>query len=1016
MGFIDCIVKSKLADKSKIAELEQKLKSLVDNGTNPIEAERIVKNEYILSEQEVLNTELNTLKKSLGVKPSKLSPQPKANTTEIEKQYQEKLAELNVVEPEPVVEEDASKYVGITHAQTNEIANELGFPEYEAKPETVAEWDAKADQMIKDGYDIDKLLKSMDNGKMPDKIEQRIIAKYVATLKAKIEATQSDEDIKEMKRVVDISNVIGGREVGKSLAARKGLYPVDDSLAGYFMREMEEVGVDTLTDEQKAKITKEYNEIKVAQDAYLKKIEELQEENARLKAHEVVSGEVKKKSGRKTNADFASERKAIIEDIREKLKKARGEVNATPIPYAKELFAIAPDVAKLVKNLVEQGVVKAEDIISKIHEILSPDIPGITKKDVQDVIAGEYHKPKPTKNELAAKVRDLKDEIILLNKYQSLLDGEEPKTEKAKVERNQRIKELREKVKNHDLTKLAKEKSRIKSEIEKTEEQLKKGDFTPNKPPPIKLDAEGKELKKKLINLKQQRETRILKAQYDKRNKFQKGIDKVLEVFNIPRSVMASTDFSAPLNQAIVATTAYPKIAKAAAAQMFKSAFSQQEFDNWFYDLKDDPRYDLMKELKLGIADPHSPFLTAKEEAFMSGYAERIPIAGRFIKGSERAYVQYLNKMRVDLFNRFIDRFEEQGKSYDKYKKLYQATAKYVNNITGRGDLGGLEQYAPIFNTLLFSPRLMAARVNMLNPYYFGRLPRELKIAYLKDMGTMLSLGSIILGTMALYGATQDDEDKNKIRVETDPRSSDFAKIRQGETRWNVWGGFQPYVRLMGQVTTGERKSSNTGSIQELDGEGAFGTTRFDVMGSFLRGKLSPVPAMLIDFTSGRTATGEKVTLKDEALSHLIPLSIQGTVEAWKQYGPKALLNVGLPSIFGVGTQTYEQKKKEVKSKVEYKGREIPLTKEQKDFFQEKYNEKEEKYVKKVKSLQEYKDLADDADAKLALEQQAKRKAMKDSEDEMVKKYRSELQSQEGKSLDDKQKDKLKKKVDKALN
>jgi len=741
--------------------------------------------------------------------------------------------------------------------------------------------------------------------------------------------------------------------------------------------------------------------------------------------------------------------------------------------------------------------------------MLSPDIPGITQKDIQDVIAGEYSKPKQTKNELAAKVRDLKSEAVLLNKLDSVLKGEEPKTEKAKIERNQRIKELRDQIKDirnfekevsnaqkstlellaknnadierklskaekiddaelekekkrqqkeydNEIKRLEKEfekekkeeeKNRIKAEIKKqkelerelsfrtpeekaldrqkasiqaqikkAEEQLKTGDFTPTKPPPIKLDAEGRELKKKLVNLKQQRETRILKAQYEKRNKFQKGADKVMEVFNIPRSLMASTDFSAPLNQAIVATTAYPKMAKDAARQMFKSAFSQQEFDNWFYDLKDDPRYDLMKELKLGISDPHSPFLTAKEEAFMSGYAEKIPIAGTFIKGSERAYVQYLNKMRVDLFNRFVDRFEEQGKTYDKYKKLYQATAKYINNITGRGDLGGLEQYAPIFNTLLFSPRLMAARVNMLNPYYFARLPWDLKKAYMKDMGTMLSLGSILLGTMAIYGSTQKDDDKDKIRVETDPRSSDFAKIRQGETRWNVWGGFQPYVRLMGQMSTGERKSSNTGAITELDGEGAFGTTRANVLGSFMRGKLSPVPAMLIDFTSGRTATGEKVNLKDEAISHLIPLSIQGTVEAWKQYGPKSLLNVGLPSIFGVGTQTYEQKKKEVKNKVQYKNREVVLTKEQKDFFQSKYNEKEEKYIKKVKSLQEYKDLGEDAEAKLALEQQAKRKAMKDSEEEMISKYKTQLSSQEGKSLNDKEKEKLKKKVDKALN
>jgi len=52
MGAIDCIVNSKLADKVKLAELEAKVKSLVDNGKHPLEAERIVKNEFIAEQHE----------------------------------------------------------------------------------------------------------------------------------------------------------------------------------------------------------------------------------------------------------------------------------------------------------------------------------------------------------------------------------------------------------------------------------------------------------------------------------------------------------------------------------------------------------------------------------------------------------------------------------------------------------------------------------------------------------------------------------------------------------------------------------------------------------------------------------------------------------------------------------------------------------------------------------------------------------------------------------------------------
>jgi hypothetical protein len=49
---------------------------------------------------------------------------------------------------------------------------------------------------------------------------------------------------------------------------------------------------------------------------------------------------------------------------------------------------------------------------------------------------------------------------------------------------------------------------------------------------------------------------------------------------------MASTDFSAPLNQALIATVAYPDLSAKAVQQMIKATASQDAFDQWFYELK----------------------------------------------------------------------------------------------------------------------------------------------------------------------------------------------------------------------------------------------------------------------------------------------------------------------------------------------------------------------------------------------------------------------------------------------
>jgi len=155
--------------------------------------------------------------------------------------------------------------------------------------------------------------------------------------------------------------------------------------------------------------------------------------------------------------------------------------------------------------------------------------------------------------------------------------------------------------------------------------------------------------------------------------------------------------------------------------------------------------------------------------------------------------------------------------------------------------------------------------------------------------------------------------------VEDDPRSSDFGKIKSGNTRWDIWGGAQPYVRVVAQVATGQRKSTNTGKMYDLNGDDIFGETKAGVVTDFFRNKLAPVPGAAVDILSGRTGVGDKImyqwggagekeiSLDQYVKQRLLPMTITGVQEAMKDQGIKALLTVGIPSTFGVGTQTYEK-------------------------------------------------------------------------------------------------------------
>jgi hypothetical protein len=284
----------------------------------------------------------------------------------------------------------------------------------------------------------------------------------------------------------------------------------------------------------------------------------------------------------------------------------------------------------------------------------------------------------------------------------------------------------------------------------------------------------------------------------------------------------------------------------------------------------------------------------------MNNLAERIPVVGKLIKGSERAYVGFLNRMRVDIFKGFMDTAMSEGKTVENSPELYKAMAEYINSTTGRGSVGKLEAAAPILNSLFFSPRLIASRLNLLttpfNPKKYTSLPKEVRVEYFKGLAKFVGVGLSVLALAQLGGA----------EVEDDPRSSDFGKIKSGNTRWDIWGGFQQYIRVFAQLLSGQRKSSNSGNIQELDGSGAFGTNRGDVATSFARGKLAPVPSMAWNFISGTTPTGDDVTVLGEAKSHLMPLMVGDMKEAIKDRGVSALFTVGMPTIFGVGTSTYK--------------------------------------------------------------------------------------------------------------
>lgn len=335
---------------------------------------------------------------------------------------------------------------------------------------------------------------------------------------------------------------------------------------------------------------------------------------------------------------------------------------------------------------------------------------------------------------------------------------------------------------------------------------------------------------------------------------------------------------------------------------MFRQAFSEKNYVQWLDDIKKEPIYKTMQESGLYIADPRrvSAGLAAREERFMSNLAERIPLVGQGIKVAERAYTSYLNKLRTDVFANAANKFQKMGLGFKENRELYESMADFVNNATGRGSLGKLSPIAQQLNTVFFSPRLIASRFNMLNPTWYAKQHPLVRKEAIKSFAEFIGVGTGVLSLAKLAGAD----------VEIDPRSTDFGKIKIGNTRWDIWGGFQQWVRVISQIASGARKTQKKKIIPLSKKKFPF-ETRLDVAGRFLKGKLAPIPGLAIELFEGQKLYGDEIKFTQEIAENAIPLYLQDIDEAIEEIGPWAFLTVGAPAFFGVGVQTYEEKQKE---------------------------------------------------------------------------------------------------------
>ncbi len=389
----------------------------------------------------------------------------------------------------------------------------------------------------------------------------------------------------------------------------------------------------------------------------------------------------------------------------------------------------------------------------------------------------------------------------------------------------------------------------------------------------------------------------LTKALFRKQNISSIIQDVSFEIINLPRAVLASFDLSAAGRQGIIFSVSHPVASMKAFGRSIRAAASLKYTD----DIERITRTTQFGKLaeKFGVHSSPTGFaakLSAKEEVYMSRIAEKIP----GVAASERAFTTFLNQQRREVFAVQAKKWIKRGITPENNPKTYQQFAKFVNHATGRGSLENLQPGAlTALNATFFSPRFQISRVQVIGDLINPKTTVLARKVIARDLAEFYITGMGIMAMAKMGGA----------EVETDPRSSDFGKIKVGDTRYNYWGGFQPLATFTGRLLSGQIKQTATGKIKKKD---RISLNIDNTVIQFLRTKLAPVPGRVFDVLAEETILGEAVepTAKfagKAAYESLVPLFIQDTVDAWRFQGVDAQLPISAGLAFtGIGVQTWE--------------------------------------------------------------------------------------------------------------
>jgi polyhydroxyalkanoate synthesis regulator phasin len=536
-------------------------------------------------------------------------------------------------------------------------------------------------------------------------------------------------------------------------------------------------------------------------------------------------------------------------------------------------------IAKMARNRIESGITDATQLVDDVYAAIAEHLPEVSKRDVRDAISGYSIGPKTTRSEAQKQLDALRAELKSLSKTEDIAAG----TRSPQQEGPQR--EF-----HRDLAR----QRAITKEIAGLERRMSIGDFDKPQREPPRYTRETAALQRQLEQVR----ARYARMRYKAtRSHGEKALDELAKAANVPKTLKSIGDVSAMFRQGGYYAITHPISGLAKPTQAMLHSITDTGWRNIEAMIKADPAFEKLKQAGVEFTgvDTADPNLSRREEGYLGGeYLDYVPVAKQVKDFSERTFVSFLDAQRLHVGKTILDGMTEAQRNNPTEVK---AVARLINIATGRGELGKRgNQLAPALNIAMFSPRLLASRVqllnNMINPVTIARMPAGARKAMIADNVKFLAATGALLGLAKAAGAT----------VSTDPDDAEFLKIRVGNTVYDTLTGLQQPLRYIANMA---RAASPVNSRTLQSGPDMYsGRNMAEMSKQFARSKLNPALAPAVNFISGQDFEGRKFSAVREARDLAIPLPAKDVYEGLKDGGVIGGLQA-TPTFVGIGVGSY---------------------------------------------------------------------------------------------------------------